>query len=141
MTGQVESAIDTLLSNHGKFDTMKKICTGCGGYKPLPTKKCHVCRNNEFVQHLCGRDLRVAELLKALKSARVWPVSSFVGVSPIEYSNRTKVIVSHIQHECNENGQCPLICTVDTLKTRVDEVMTRPASFDLKSFQEKHWSQ
>ena len=135
MIREVEEAIDELRYDQQEFETEGKKCTVCKRYKPPPTKRCHNCRNDEFLPLYCDAGSRVGEFLGVLSSANVWPLSRQMEDSAVAFQSRLKPMQSRLDHRCNGSNQCPLSQAAKTLKDKVGSVMTQFEGLDLRAFQ------
>jgi len=133
--GEVEEAINELRHDQQEFETGGKLCTVCKRYKPPPTKKCHNCRNDEFLPLYCDVGSRVCEFLEVLSSANVWPLSQQMEDSAAAFQSRLESIQSRLDHRCNGYNRCPLSQAAKRLKHKVGSVMTQSAGLDLRAFQ------
>ena len=135
MMEKVEEAIDELRHDEQNFETGGKLCTICRRYKPPPTKKCHNCRNNEFLPLYCDAGSRVRDLLEALSLAKVRPLSRQMEDSAVALQSRLESIPSRVNHDCNGYNRCPLPEAVTKVKDKVGRFMTQVEGLDLRAFQ------
>ena len=135
MMGEVEEAIDELRRDQQEFETGGKLCTVCRRYKPPPTKKCHNCRNDEFLPLYCDAGSRVCEFLEVLSSANVWPLSRQMEDSAVGFQSKLESIKSRLNHNCDGYNRCPLSQTAKTLKDKVGRFITQSEGLDLREFQ------
>lgn len=105
MMREVEEAINELRYDQQEFEMDGKLCTICKRYKPPPTKRCHNCRNHEFLPLYCDTGSRVSKFLEVLSSANVWPVSRQIEESDVAFQSRLKPIQSHLDHRCNGSNR------------------------------------
>ena len=135
MMGEVEGAIDELRHDQQEFETGGKLCTVCKRYKPPPTKRCHNCRNDEFLPLYCDAGSRVCEFLGVLNSANVWPLSRQMEDSAVAFQSKLESIQPRLDHRCHGYNRCPLSQAAKTLKDKVGSVMNQSEGLDLRAFQ------
>jgi len=135
MMGEAEEAIDGLRHDQQEFETGGKLCTACKRYKPPPTKKCHNCRNDEFLPLYCDAGSRVCEFLGVLSSANVWPLSRQMEDSAVAFQSKLESIQSRLHHNYNGYNRCPLSQAAKTLKDKVGRVLTQSEGLDLRVLQ------
>ena len=133
--GEVEEVIDELRRDEQNFETGGKLCTICRRYKPPPTKKCHSCRNDEFLPIYCDAESRVCEFLEALSSAKVWPLSRQMDDSAVAFQRKLEPLPSRLDHDCNGYNRCPLPQVAKALKDKVGGFMAQSEGLDLRAFQ------
>ena len=133
--GQVEEAINELCNDEQEFETGGKLCTVCKRYKPPPTKKCHTCRNDEFIPIYCDTGSRICNFLEVLSAANVWPLSRQVEGSAVALQSKLESVRSRLNHVCHGYNRCPLSQAVKTLKDRAGTFVTRVEGLDLRAFQ------
>ena len=133
--GKVEQAFDELRSNQNQFETGGKLCTTCMCYKPPPTKKCHGCRNNQFIPIYCNAGSRVYNFFEMLSSANVWPLSRQMESSAVGFQSKLASFQSHLDHDCKGRDRCPLAHVAKKLEDVVGGVMKETKGLDLRAFQ------
>ena len=135
MMGEVEEAINELRRDVQEFETGGKLCTVCRCYKPPPTKKCHKCRNDEFLPINCDAGSRVCEFLEALSAAKVWPISRQMEDSALAFQDKMKSIKSRLDHTCNGYNRCPLVQAAKALRDKGGGFITQSEGLNLRAFQ------
>lgn len=135
MMWEVESTIDELRDDEQEFEKGGKLCSVCRRYKPPPTKKCHPCRNTEFLPLYCDAGSRVCDFLEVLSSANVWPLSRQMEGSPVAFDTKLASVKSRLDHYCDGYDRCPLSQAAKTLKGKGERFMAHSEGLDLRVFQ------
>ena len=135
MMGEVEKAFEDLCHDPQEYGTSSKLCIKCRRHIPLPTKKCYTCRTNNFLPQYCNAGTRLHEFLRALTTAKMWPLSWQMEGSAVRFLAKVVSIRSCFWHTCDGGGLCPLEAMIRTLEGRVDKVKSRLEGLDLQAFQ------